>query len=422
MDAELITTGTEILLGEIVDTNAAWLAGRLRDLGINLYYKTTVGDNLERLASVMRQALGRSDLVVVTGGLGPTVDDITRDAAALATDRELVLNQQALADIEAIFARWGRQVHDNNRRQALMPAQATPIPNPVGTAPGFIVDVPRSGRPLALLICLPGVPREMKHLMQEAVEPFLVERLGPGRAIIRSRTLRTVGLGESTIDARIGDLMRGRNPTVGLAAHLGQVDVRITARATDLQEADRLIEAVVEELYARLGSAIYGEGQEPLERALVRALRQSDQTLAVAETNTLGEIAQRLRAVPEGAGVLTAAYLLPGDLALPPGGPSLMATQGFADWLANWLQQQPALLSGASLVLAVCGTLDPAAGPYGSQRGETYMTIAGQGWQDQQRIDVGGTDELARRWVGNAVMNRLRLCLQQGSEDMSVTG
>ena len=159
MNAELVTTGTDILLGEIVDTNAAWLARRLRDLGINLFYKTTVGDNLERITAVLRQGLDRSDLVLVTGGLGPTVDDVTRDAAALATDRELQLDEACLAHIEAIFARWGRKVHDNNRRQALLPVGAPPISNPVGTAPGFIVETPRKGRAPALLICLPGLPR-----------------------------------------------------------------------------------------------------------------------------------------------------------------------------------------------------------------------------------------------------------------------
>jgi nicotinamide-nucleotide amidase len=239
----------------------------------------------------------------------------------------------------------------------------------------------------------------------------LVEQLGPARAIIRSRTLRTVGLGESAIDARIGELMRSRNPTVGLAAHLGQVDVRVTARATDSQEADHLIAEVVEKLHQRLGNAIYGEGTEPLEAAVVRALRQSGQALVMIETNTLGEVAQRLRAVPGGAEALTAAYQLPGDLPLPPGGPAQLVSQAAADWLAGWLRQQSDLRLGASLVLTVCGVLDPDAGPYGTYRGETYITIAGEGWQEQQRIDVGGTDELARRWVGNAVLNRLRLQL-----------
>ena len=204
------------------------MARRLKELGVNLYYKTTVGDNLERIAAVMRQGLGRSDVILVSGGLGPTVDDVTRDAAALACDRELVLDQGCLEHIETIFARWGRTVQDNNRRQAFLPAGAIPIYNPVGTAPGFAVEVARNGTGPALLICLPGVPREMMHLMQNSVEPMLAERLGADRVFLSTRTLRTVGLGESLIDQRIDDLMHLSNPTVGLAAHFGQVDVRVT--------------------------------------------------------------------------------------------------------------------------------------------------------------------------------------------------
>ena len=304
MNAEIITTGTEILLGEIVDTNAAWIARRLRDLGINLYYKTTVGDNLERIVAAMRQSLDRSDLVLVTGGLGPTVDDITRDAAALATDRDLVLNQESLAKIEALFARWGRPVQNNNRRQAFMPAGAVPISNPVGTAPGFLVEVLREGRPSAVLICLPGVPREMKRLMEETVEPFLAQRMGEERVFIKARTLRTVGIGESAIDERIGDLMIRDNPTVGLAAHMGQADIRITARAATEERAEAMLDEVAAQIRARLGRVVYGEDTISLEAVVTEALLSAGLVLALVETNTDGEVAERLKAVAGGHQVL----------------------------------------------------------------------------------------------------------------------
>ena len=168
-----------------IRTPHGWPGG-LRDLGINLFYKTTVGDNLDRIVAAMRQGLDRSDLVLVTGGLGPTVDDMTRDAAALATDRDLVLDDACLASIEAIFARWGRKLSDNNRLQAYLPAGSIPVFNPVGTAPGFVVEVDRKGRQPAMLICLPGVPREMMHLMQETIEPLLAQRLGPIGSILRA--------------------------------------------------------------------------------------------------------------------------------------------------------------------------------------------------------------------------------------------
>lgn len=408
MDAEIVTTGTEILLGEIVDTNAAWLARRLRDLGINLFYKTTVGDNLERITAVLRQGLERSDLVLVTGGLGPTVDDVTRDAAALATDRELALNEECLDFIEAIFARWGRKVHDNNRRQAMLPASAVPIMNPVGTAPGFIVETPRKGRPPALLICLPGVPREMMRLMEETVEPFLTQRLGADRVYIRSRTLRTVGIGESMIDSRIVDLMSRSNPTVGLAAHLGQVDVRITARAASAQRADEMLEEVAVDLRARLGDFIFAEGEETLEAVVVQALALAGHSLAVVETNTGGEIAARVRSAPGGEQVAPSSAVISALAEMGTGAPAAQVSQAGAEWAAATRLAAARESLGVTIALAVCGVSDPSAGPYGAYRGETYVALATANMVSSTGLDVGGVDELARRWVGNGALNFLR--------------
>lgn len=417
MDAEIVTTGTEILLGEIVDTNAAWMARRLRDLGINVFYKTTVGDNLARITAVLRQGLERSDLVLVTGGLGPTVDDVTRDAAALAVDRELMVNEESLAFIEAIFARWGRKVHDNNRRQAMLPASATPILNPVGTAPGFIVEALRKGRPPALLICLPGVPREMKHLMQETVEPFLAGRLGPDRVYIRSRTLRTVGIGESMIDSRIADLMARSNPTVGLAAHLGQTDVRITARAVSAERADQMLDEVATDLRARLGSFVYAEGEVALEAVVIEALQRCGHTLAVVETNTGGEIAARLRTAPGGEQVVPSSAVITALADMGVAAPEEAVSPVGVEWAAVTRLTAARESLGVTLALAVCGDTDPATGPYGARRGESYVALATADAVASTRLDVGGVDELARRWVGNGALNFLRLWLaaQEGA-------
>ncbi|MBW7884592.1 MAG: competence/damage-inducible protein A, partial [Caldilineaceae bacterium] len=192
--AEIVTTGTEILLGDIVDTNAAWIAQQLREAGINLYYKTTVGDNEPRLRGVIEQGMARSDAIIVTGGLGPTVDDITRQAIANATGRPLVLHDAALRTLQERFARFGIEMTENNRQQAYIPDGAILIENPVGTAPGFIVETGRCA-----VIAVPGVPREMMHLMTATVLPYLRNRAG-GSAIIRRRILRTFGIGESTLD------------------------------------------------------------------------------------------------------------------------------------------------------------------------------------------------------------------------------
>lgn len=417
MNAEIVTTGTEILLGEIVDTNAAWMARRLRELGINLFYKTTVGDNLERITAALRQGLERSDLVLVTGGLGPTVDDMTRDAAALATDHALVLNDDALADIEAIFARWGRKLHDNNRRQAFLPASATPIRNPVGTAPGFIVDVPRRGRGPSLLICLPGVPREMKHLMQETVEPFLAERLGADRVYLRSRTLRTVGIGESMIDSRIADLMARSNPTVGLAAHTGQVDVRITARAASTERADAMLDDVATDLYTRIGEFVYTEGDLSLEAVVVAALQESGHAVAVVETNTGGDLLARLRRLEGGDAVAPFGLVASTLDEIGPGGPDTLVSQAGAEWAAVVGLDTARKTSEADVCLAICGDMDPAVGPYGITRGQSFVALAAGGAVTTVRLDTGGVDEIAQSWVGNGAFNFLRLWLAKNHKN-----
>ncbi len=297
MHAEIVVTGTELLLGEIVDTNSTMIARMLRDIGLDLYYKSTVGDNRARMASVLTIALDRSDIVIVSGGLGPTVDDVTREAVSDATGRPLVFRQDLLDQIAARFARFGRQMTENNRRQAHVPEGAIVVENPVGTAPSFIVEDPRG-----TIICLPGVPRELEYLMQERVIPYLKERMGE-TSVIKARVLRTCVIGESQIDSLIGDLMTRDNPTVGLAAHSGQVDVRITAKASSEAAAQRLIEPLEAEVRARLGNVIYGEGKETLEEVVARTLAGRGLTLAVVDTVTGGQVAERLRDTPD-AGVL----------------------------------------------------------------------------------------------------------------------
>ena len=259
MKAEIVTTGTELLLGDTIDTNAAYIARQLRDIGVNLFYKTTVGDNIARLVEVFRLGLSRSDVILVTGGLGPTVDDITREAVAEATGRELEQRPELVERLQTQFANWGRAFTANNLRQSFLPVDAVAIPNPVGTAPGFILEV--AG---CVIICMPGVPREMKRMMADSVLPYLQTRMGAAGAVILTRVLHTAGIGESAVDDRIGVWMRRGNPSVGLAAHLGRVDVRLTVRAGSMAEAQALLAPLEVELRAALGSAIYGVDDETL--------------------------------------------------------------------------------------------------------------------------------------------------------------
>ena len=278
MNVEIVTIGTELLLGEIVDTNATTIARHLRDIGVNIYFLTTVGDNRERIAEAIRTALQRADVVLTTGGLGPTVDDMTRQAVADATGRELEFRPELFEEIRERFRQFGIRMSENNRVQAYIPKGAIPIHNRLGTAPCYIVETEEG-----TVISLPGVPREMKDLLVSSVIPYLRERMG-GKGIIKARILRTAGISESSIDARIADLMRWTNPTVGLAAHTGQTDIRITARADTEEEADALIARAEKIVRKRLGEYIFGTDGESLEEAFIRLLREKKLKLAVSYT------------------------------------------------------------------------------------------------------------------------------------------
>ena len=290
MHAELVMIGTELLLGEIVDTNANRLSLALRDIGMDLYYKTTVGDNEQRMVEVLNLALDRSDVVITSGGIGPTVDDNTRQAAATATGRNLVHSKELERQIEARFRKFGRKMADNNRRQAYMPEGAVPIENPVGTAPCFLCeDV--SGR--GCVIVLPGVPRELEHLVENSVKPILIDRMG-GTRVTRVKVLRTCAVGESNVDRVIGDLMTSSNPTVGLAAHIGQTDVRITTKADTEEEADAAIAGMEATVRECLGVAIYGEGKETVAEVVGRLLESKDLKLGVTDSLTRGQLVRDL--------------------------------------------------------------------------------------------------------------------------------
>jgi nicotinamide-nucleotide amidase len=290
VDAEVVAIGSELLLGQIVDTNSATIGRHFAEVGLNLFYKTTVGDNLGRVTACLTQALGRSDVVVTTGGIGPTEDDITREAVATATDRKLVFHEDLWRQIQAFFESRGLKASESNRRQAWVPAGALVVENPVGTAPAFIVE--HRGK---TVITLPGVPREMEHLLRTRVLPYLRTRYAI-RGEIRLRVLKVVGLGESRVGERIADFMaKGSNPTVGTLAHLGQVDVRIAAKADDAAAAERLIAPVEAEIRARLGDSVFGADADTLETVIAARLG-GDGRVALVELGTAGTATERLAA------------------------------------------------------------------------------------------------------------------------------
>jgi len=284
MHAEIVMIGTELLLGEIVDTNANRFAKALCEIGLDLYYKTTVGDNETRITEVLNLALDRSDVIITSGGIGPTVDDVTRQAVANATGRKLIYSNDLEAQIAARFRSFGRKMAENNKRQAYIPEGAVPLSNPVGTAPCYLCEDIR-GR--GVVISLPGVPRELEYMLSKKVIPLLVERMG-GAQVTQIRILRTCAVGESNVDRVIGDLMTAKNPTIGLAAHAGQTDVRITAKAETEAEADTLIAPLEAEVRRRLGVAVYGVEKETVPEVIGRLLLNKNLKLGVIDTLTGG--------------------------------------------------------------------------------------------------------------------------------------
>jgi nicotinamide-nucleotide amidase len=286
--AEIITIGTELLLGETVDTNATFLARCLRDAGIDLFRKTTVGDNSARIAQALQQALERCDIVLTTGGLGPTVDDPTREAVAAAVGVESEFQPELWEQIKSRFQRLGRIPTENNRRQAYIPKGAIAIENPVGTAPIFILELKSQ-----VIIALPGVPSEMSFLMEQKVIPYLRQRFDL-HEVIKTRILHTVGVGESQIDDLIGDLEKLSNPTVGLTAHSGQVDVRITVKASSEEASALLIQPLEDTLRQRLGDCVYGVDHDTLEGVVLQSLTTHHLTLIVIEAGLGGELIRRL--------------------------------------------------------------------------------------------------------------------------------
>jgi nicotinamide-nucleotide amidase len=286
--AEIITIGTEILLGEIVDTNTRYIARTLRGMGVDLYRTITIGDNVDRIAEAIRHSMQRAEIVITTGGLGPTVDDPTREAVAKAAGVETEFRDDLWEQVVAVISRYGRKPSENQRRQAYVPKGAIGITNPVGTAPCFILETEQNA-----VISLPGVPNEMEHILHESIIPYLQKRFDLDQ-IIKIRILHCAGLGEGMIDEKIDDLETLSNPTVGLAAHTGVVDVRIAAKAKNEAEADAMIAEIEEKIRERLGEAVFGADEEKLEDVVLNAVARRGWILVGVESGLEGLLARKI--------------------------------------------------------------------------------------------------------------------------------
>ena len=302
MRAEIIAVGTEILLGEIQDTNSHYLASRLPALGIDLYYMTVVGDNLGRLTEVIGRAFGRSDLTLITGGLGPTDDDLTREAIAAVLGEAPRVDPELERHLREFFASRGFTMPESNIKQAWLIPSARAIPNPRGTAPGWWVE--RDGR---IIVAMPGPPPELQRMWEVEVEPQLARRAG-GQVIV-SRTLKTFGIGEGHLDQALGDLLKSTAPTIGVYARPDGVHVRLTAKAASREEALAIIAPMEEKVRAILGPFIWGTDDDTMEAVVGRLLKERGLTLALMESCTGGLLADTITNVPGSSAYLKAGYV-----------------------------------------------------------------------------------------------------------------
>jgi len=294
VNAEIITIGTELLLGQIVDTNSLYLSKKLSEIGINLYYKTSVGDNIARIKETLSIAASRSDLIIITGGLGPTVDDVTRDAIAEWSGKKLVIDDEVLFKTEKFFKNRNIKMPENNKVQAYIPEGALILENKVGTAPGFILE-----HNSKIVVCVPGVPNEMKPMIETGVIPYLVEKYMAGKFVILSKRIKLTGLPESVIDEKIRDIfIESRNPTVAILAHQTEIEIRLTAKAENREKTIELINGVKKVIYERVGGNIYGEDDETLEEKVAVLLKDKKFTISTAESCTSGLLAYRLTNIP----------------------------------------------------------------------------------------------------------------------------
>ncbi len=379
MGVEILTIGTEILLGQIVDTNAPFMAQRLAEAGIDLFYKTTVGDNEGRIEAALRQGLGRSDAVVCTGGLGPTEDDLTREVIAKVLGRRLRLDEEVLGHIAGRFASRGIPMAENNRKQAYVPEGAEVLHNPRGTAPGLYLATPEG----KVVAALPGVPSEMRPMLTEQVIPRIRAQFAI-RSRIRSRVLRTCGASESRVDQLIGDLFRSqRNPTIGVLAHAGEIHVRLTAKGESDAEVEGLLDDLEAKLRERIGPLIFGRDDEELEQVVARLLRDGGLTLAVAESCSGGLVAHRLTNVPGSSryfdrGVVaysnrskTEVLGVPADLVAARGAVSPEVAQAMAVGVRR--------LAGTDFGIGITGIAGPDGGTAEKPVGLTYVGLAWEG-------------------------------------------
>ena len=414
MVAELVSVGTEILLGNIVNTNAAYLSEMCARLGLSVYYQTVVGDNKERMTETFQTALSRSDVVIITGGLGPTKDDLTKETAAKVLGMKLVEDAHTRQRIEKYLEDYvkshpGNTVTENNWKQALVPEGAKVLDNDNGTAPGLILE--KDGKTVVLL---PGPPGELKPLFEEQVYPYLKKEQPE---VIYSQMVKICGIGESIVETKIADLIeKQENPTIAPYAKTGEVHLRITARAKDKVEAKKLIKPVTRELKVRFGKNIYTtDEKKTLEEAVVELLAAKDMTVTTAESCTGGAIAARIVNVPGASDVFKQGFVTYSNKAkrkyLMVKKSTLKSEGAVSEKTAREMAKGGCFMTKSDACIAVTGIAGPGGGTDSKPVGLVYISCCVGGHVEVRECQFNGSRSQVREQSVVSALTLLRDCI-----------
>ena len=408
MIAEILSIGTELLMGQIANTDAQYISRRLAELGVNLYRHTTVGDNPARVKEALGEAIARADIVITTGGLGPTEDDLTKEMVAEFFGLPMEMHAPSLEALTERMNRLGREITPNNYKQAMMPRGAIVMPNLRGTAPGAIVE---SGQKAVAI--LPGPPHEMQDMFERQLAPYLHARTG---VRIDSRFLHVCGIGESSLETLLLDLFHSENPTLALYCGAGEVQARLSARVGANEDSAPLLDPLEKEIRRRAGRAVYGEGRNlTLAAAVVNALRAAGKTVACAESLTGGMLASKLVDVPGASSVLGEAYVTYSNEAkmrlLGVSEDTLRQFGAVSAQCAREMAEGARRASGADFALSTTGIAGPDGGTPEKPVGLVYVGVASANGCEAQELHLRGERDWIRELTCVNALNALRLTL-----------
>ncbi|NLC44389.1 MAG: competence/damage-inducible protein A [Clostridiales bacterium] len=408
MNAEIIGIGTELLLGQIANTDAQFLSQQLSALGIDIYWHTVVGDNHNRIIEALKTASGRSNIIITTGGLGPTMDDLSKETLAEFLGIKLKIHEPSLKRIQDYFSSIGREMTESNEKQALFPEEAIILKNDNGTAPGAIIE-----KNSKIYIVLPGPPSELQPMFINEVKPYLAGKTGDE---IYSRVLRIFGVGESSVEDKIKDLLQKQgNPTIAPLAGGGQVTLRITAKAASQIEADQLIIPIQKEIESRLGNSVYGYDGDSMETVVLNLLKQKGLSIAIAESCTGGLATNMITNIPGSSEVLLESCVTYSNESkikrLGVSEDTLINYGAVSSQTAYEMAEGIRKTSGADIGVAITGIAGPGGGTDQKPVGLVYLSISNSKGTETKQLRLGGNRIRIKAAAALHLLNWLRLSL-----------